>query len=371
MSLKRKVRGATAMEPRDCISWLRPSSRPMVAKALADVAGFELKRSVIIVLTAPAAPVHASNGVYAVLSTLTGFQVRCHDLDCAASRHIVDFLSLPTSLRDLAKHLVEPPVEPFAAEPVRAGAVVAVASDPKLESITKVIRTQIPSMCSQFHAGKSCCVEVSKHGRKYSGRVDCPNENGGFFIISAKEAKTMYNELQRFVNGIDQSIVEGMQNQNLDAGITEGYMRQRGTGIVYVQISDIPYAVGPFRVDDLGIPQGPAVFLEHVFCSNPDYLTPGVFEKLMNFVKNVGHENFPWLEYSMAFEMAYMMYAHASLCRSRWSSNVSPDVLDIRKPLSKAEQSECLEWIKARTHYGFRTGAELILLTEAGMNMLN
>ncbi|KAI8820618.1 hypothetical protein BJ741DRAFT_120179 [Chytriomyces cf. hyalinus JEL632] len=159
--------------------------------------------------------VHASNGVYAVLSTLTGFQARC-----AASRHIVDFLSLPTSLRDLAKRSLGPPVEPFAAEPVPAAAVVAVASDPKLESTTKVIRTQIPSMvptnvlynarpsttasdgfvayrtdgrcpkCNQFHAGKSCCVEVSKHGRKYSGRFDCPNENGGFFIISAKEAKT-------------------------------------------------------------------------------------------------------------------------------------------------------------------------------------
>ncbi|KAJ3001193.1 UNVERIFIED_CONTAM: hypothetical protein HDU68_006998, partial [Siphonaria sp. JEL0065] len=45
------------------------------------------------------------------------------------------------------------------------------------------------------------------------------------------------------------------------------------------------------------------------------------------------------------------------------------DVDNIRKPLSKAEQAEHLVWIKSRTHRGFRTGAELILLTEAGMNM--
>lgn len=45
------------------------------------------------------------------------------------------------------------------------------------------------------------------------------------------------------------------------------------------------------------------------------------------------------------------------------------DVIAIRKPLSKDEQSEYLEWIKMRTHHGFRTGAELILLSEAGMNM--
>ncbi|KAJ3090859.1 hypothetical protein HK100_007339 [Physocladia obscura] len=45
------------------------------------------------------------------------------------------------------------------------------------------------------------------------------------------------------------------------------------------------------------------------------------------------------------------------------------DVNDIRKPLSKAEQAEHLTWIKANVHHGFRTGAELILLTEAGMCM--
>ncbi|KAJ3094931.1 hypothetical protein HK100_005975 [Physocladia obscura] len=43
------------------------------------------------------------------------------------------------------------------------------------------------------------------------------------------------------------------------------------------------------------------------------------------------------------------------------------EVLAIRKPLSKAEQAEHLEWVKERTHLGFRTGAELILLTEAGL----
>ncbi|KAJ3012925.1 UNVERIFIED_CONTAM: hypothetical protein HDU68_000942 [Siphonaria sp. JEL0065] len=46
------------------------------------------------------------------------------------------------------------------------------------------------------------------------------------------------------------------------------------------------------------------------------------------------------------------------------------DVNDIRKPLSKAEQVEYLTWIKEQTHHGFRTGAELILLTEAGTNMV-
>ncbi|KAJ3408274.1 hypothetical protein HDU80_006314 [Chytriomyces hyalinus] len=47
------------------------------------------------------------------------------------------------------------------------------------------------------------------------------------------------------------------------------------------------------------------------------------------------------------------------------------DVDVIRKPLTKAKQADHLEWIKANTHRGFRTGAELILLTEAGLNMLS
>ncbi|KAJ3246009.1 hypothetical protein HDU78_008013 [Chytriomyces hyalinus] len=45
------------------------------------------------------------------------------------------------------------------------------------------------------------------------------------------------------------------------------------------------------------------------------------------------------------------------------------DVNEIRKPLSKQEQDNHLTWIKARSHYGFRTGAELILLSEAGIHM--
>ncbi|KAJ3230260.1 hypothetical protein HDU78_008511 [Chytriomyces hyalinus] len=47
------------------------------------------------------------------------------------------------------------------------------------------------------------------------------------------------------------------------------------------------------------------------------------------------------------------------------------DVDAIRKALSKQEQADHLTWIKARTHRGFRTGAQLILLTEAGMNMIS
>ncbi|KAJ3119522.1 hypothetical protein HK100_000274 [Physocladia obscura] len=47
------------------------------------------------------------------------------------------------------------------------------------------------------------------------------------------------------------------------------------------------------------------------------------------------------------------------------------DVIAIRKPLTKAEQAEHLTWIKANVHHGFRTGAELILLTEAGLCMIS
>lgn len=47
------------------------------------------------------------------------------------------------------------------------------------------------------------------------------------------------------------------------------------------------------------------------------------------------------------------------------------DVDNIRKPLTKAEQTDHLEWIKANVHRGFRTGVELILLTEAGMHMVS
>ncbi|KAJ3125259.1 JmjC domain-containing histone demethylation protein 1 [Physocladia obscura] len=47
------------------------------------------------------------------------------------------------------------------------------------------------------------------------------------------------------------------------------------------------------------------------------------------------------------------------------------DINAIRKPLTKVEQVDHLTWIKVRTHRGFRTGAELILLTEAGLNMVS
>lgn len=43
----------------------------------------------------------------------------------------------------------------------------------------------------------------------------------------------------------------------------------------------------------------------------------------------------------------------------------------ILTPLSKEEQEEHLAWILANTHYGFRTGMELILLCEAGMAMIS
>ncbi|KAJ3102447.1 hypothetical protein HK100_004366 [Physocladia obscura] len=50
------------------------------------------------------------------------------------------------------------------------------------------------------------------------------------------------------------------------------------------------------------------------------------------------------------------------------------DVALIRTPLSKQEQNEHLAWIldpENLPHRGFRTGAELILLSEAGMNMIS
>jgi hypothetical protein len=47
------------------------------------------------------------------------------------------------------------------------------------------------------------------------------------------------------------------------------------------------------------------------------------------------------------------------------------DVNMIRTPLSKADQKTYLTRILARSHYGFRTGALLILLTEAGINMVS
>ncbi|KAJ3018662.1 UNVERIFIED_CONTAM: hypothetical protein HDU68_011055, partial [Siphonaria sp. JEL0065] len=50
------------------------------------------------------------------------------------------------------------------------------------------------------------------------------------------------------------------------------------------------------------------------------------------------------------------------------------DVALMRTPLSKQEQNEHLAWIldpENLPHRGFRTGAELILLSEAGMNMIS
>ncbi len=47
------------------------------------------------------------------------------------------------------------------------------------------------------------------------------------------------------------------------------------------------------------------------------------------------------------------------------------DLKMICTPLSKADQKNYLDRILARSHYGFRTGALLILLTEAGINMIS
>ena len=47
------------------------------------------------------------------------------------------------------------------------------------------------------------------------------------------------------------------------------------------------------------------------------------------------------------------------------------DIDWIRTMLTPEELQEHLDWILANTHYGFRTGAELILLTEAGMSMIS
>ena len=47
------------------------------------------------------------------------------------------------------------------------------------------------------------------------------------------------------------------------------------------------------------------------------------------------------------------------------------DIDWIRTALTPQEQQEHLDWILANTHYGFRTGSELILLTEAGMDMVS
>ncbi|KAJ3120234.1 hypothetical protein HK100_012889 [Physocladia obscura] len=93
-------------------------------------------------------------------------------------------------------------------------------------------------------------------------------------------------------------------------------------------------------------------------------------------------------------ETALRCKAHHLIGNKEWTTDVKPDisyslilrvlrnqgfihlrtqadVIAIRQPLSKAEQADHLAWIKARTHYGFRTGAELILLTEAGLNMIS
>ena len=47
------------------------------------------------------------------------------------------------------------------------------------------------------------------------------------------------------------------------------------------------------------------------------------------------------------------------------------DVDWIRTMLTPEEQQVHLDWILANTHYGFRTGSELVLLAEAGMNMIS
>ncbi len=47
------------------------------------------------------------------------------------------------------------------------------------------------------------------------------------------------------------------------------------------------------------------------------------------------------------------------------------DIDWVRSSLTPQEQQEHLDWILANSHYGFRTGSELILLTEAGMEMIS
>ncbi len=47
------------------------------------------------------------------------------------------------------------------------------------------------------------------------------------------------------------------------------------------------------------------------------------------------------------------------------------DVDWIRTSSNPPEQQNHLDWILANSHYGFRTGTELILLTEAGMEMIS
>jgi hypothetical protein len=93
-------------------------------------------------------------------------------------------------------------------------------------------------------------------------------------------------------------------------------------------------------------------------------------------------------------ETALQYKANNLIGNNEWSTNVSQDVayslvlrvlknlgfIHIRNqddidmiltPLSKEEQDEHLAWILANTHYGFRTGVELVLLCEAGMNMIS
>lgn len=47
------------------------------------------------------------------------------------------------------------------------------------------------------------------------------------------------------------------------------------------------------------------------------------------------------------------------------------DIDWIRTTLTPEEQQDHLDWILANRHYGFRTGSELVLLAEAGMNMIS
>ncbi|KAJ3119624.1 hypothetical protein HK100_000221 [Physocladia obscura] len=69
----------------------------------------------------------------------------------------------------------------------------------------------------------------------------------------------------------------------------------------------------------------------------------------------------------VSYSLVLKVLRNGGFIHLRTLSNVD----NIRKPLSKQEQTEYLEWIKARAHHGFRTGAELILLTEAGSNMVS
>lgn len=81
--------------------------------------------------------------------------------------------------------------------------------------------------------------------------------------------------------------------------------------------------------------------------------------------------NGEWTLKTVTRDISYSLVLRVLLAGGCLHIATQADIDSIHIPFSKQQQQEYLEWIKARTHHGFQTGAELILLCDAGMDMIS